>query len=266
MSRSTSAVPAHSTRATRSVRALRGGATLAAAALALSGCSAPDLPTPLTVYAAASLDPVLAEIADDFTAEYPEWPVAPITFDGSSTLVTQIGEGAPADVLVTADEASMARLGDAVSTPDHVVAENVMTIAVQPGNPRRIHGLADLVNPDLSVVVCAPEVPCGAVASRLLSDANVTVTAASAEQNVTAVVRKVEIGDADAGLVYRTDVAHAPGVDAIEIAGADSVPNRYPAAVVADTDQPDIAAAFVRFLDSDRARSRFRDAGFLLPE
>lgn len=264
MSRSPSARPGATLLPPGIPRRWPGVAAIAVAALALAGCSAAPTPAPLSVYAAASLDPVLTQIADDFHADNPTVDVAPIVFDGSSTLVTQISEGAPADVLVTADEATMATLGDA-ATDTRVVAENVMTIAVQPGNPHDIQTLADLADPALSVVLCAPEVPCGAVATTLLDAAHVTVTAASAEQNVTAVARKVELGDADAGLVYRTDIERSGAVDAVEIAGAAAAPNRYPAAMIAASDQPDSAAAFLRFLGGDRARARFLAAGFLPP-
>ncbi len=183
-------------------------------------------------------------------------------YDGSSTLATQIGEGAPADVFASADEKNMTKV--AAQAPDpQVFAANTLVIAVPSGNPGAVATLADLAR--VTTVLCAPEVPCGAASQTLLSNAGVAVTPASAEQNVTAVLTKVAAGEADAGLVYATDVVGRDDVEAIVPAGADAVVNRYPIAALADAPNPDAAAAFVAFVLSDEGQKILADAGFRAP-
>ena len=126
-------------------------------------------------------------------------------------------------------------------------------------------GPADLANADLTVVLCATEVPCGAASATLLENAGVTASVDSYEQNVTAVLTKVASGEADAGLVYITDAATTDEVETVDTEAADAVVNRYP--IVALTGAPDseVAAAFVAFVLSDTGRSVLSGLGFGAP-
>jgi len=249
-------------------RALLRPLALSALALLLTGCAAP-VPSPsgdqlggsLTVYAAASLKGSFDEIAEAFTAKHPEVEISPV-YDGSSTLATQIAEGAPADVFASADEATMAKVSPFALDPA-VFASNTLVITVPAGNPKKVETLADLA--DLVTVLCAPEVPCGAASAKLLSAAGVTVDAASLEQNVTAVLTKVAAGEADAGLVYATDVVGRSDVASIAPEGADEVVNRYPIAALKDAANPDAAAAFIAFVRSGAGQKILARHGFGAP-
>lgn len=247
---------------------------LAAAALALAGCAG-DAPTPagpdgaaggavsgeLTVYAAASLSGAFDEIGDAFEQENPDVGFTGV-YDGSSTLVTQLLEGAPADVFASADEANMRKLEDAAVDPT-LFASNTLVIAVPVGNPGGVETLADLA--DVTTVLCAPEVPCGAASTSLLSSAGVDVDAASLEQNVTAVLTKVAAGEADAGLVYATDVVGRDDVEAIVPDGADEVVNHYPIAALSEASNSAGAEAFIAFVLSEEGQRILADHGFGAP-
>lgn len=243
---------------------------LSITALALSGCSAAaEVPAgtdagpsgELTVYAAASLSGAFDEIAAAFADENPDVTVSPI-YDGSSTLATQLREGAPGDVFASADEANMDKLEDAALDPA-LFASNTLVIAVPAGNSGGVETLADLS--DVTTVLCAPEVPCGAASAALLSNAAVSVAPASVEQNVTAVLTKVAAGEADAGLVYATDVVGRDDVEVIVPDGADEVVNHYPIAALAESANPAAAEAFVAFVLSDAGQSILADFGFGTP-
>lgn len=246
---------------------------IAAALLALSGCAAPasgpssanetegDVSGELTVYAAASLQGAFDAIADAFAAEHPDLTVVPV-YDGSSTLVTQLLAGAPADVFASADEATMQKASELTGDPD-LFATNTLLIAVPADNPAGVATLDDLA--DAVTVLCAPEVPCGAASAALLDEAGVVVDPASVEQNVTAVLTKVAAGEADAGLVYATDVVGRDDVEAIVPDQAADVVNRYPIAALRDAENPDAAAAFVAFVLSDAGQAILADFGFGAP-
>lgn len=246
---------------------------LAAAALALTGCAAgavapesddasgSSLSGELTIYAAASLSGAFDEIGDAFTESNPDVRVSGV-YDGSSTLVTQLLEGAPADVFASADEANMRKLEDVAADPT-LFASNTLVLAVPTGNPGDVETLADLA--DVTTVLCAPEVPCGSASASLLSSAGVTVDAASLEQNVTAVLTKVAAGEADAGLVYATDVVGRHDVEVIVPDGADDVVNRYPIAALSEAANPAAAEAFVAFVLSDEGQRILADFGFGAP-
>ncbi|MFF1540219.1 molybdate ABC transporter substrate-binding protein [Microbacterium sp. NPDC058269] len=255
-------------------------AVLAAAALALTGCAgaAESTPSPsataeksgaggeLTVYAAASLSGAFDAIGEAFTAENPDVRFTPV-YDGSSTLVTQILEGAPADVFASADEANMDKAADVAVDPT-LFASNTLVIAVPAGNPGGVKTLSDLS--DVTTVLCAPEVPCGAASAKLLSAAGVTVDAASLEQNVTAVLTKVAASEADAGLVYATDVIGRDGVglEDVEVIvpdGAGEVVNHYPIAALTEARNSEAAEAFVAFVLSDAGQKILADFGFGAP-
>ena len=158
------------------------------------------------------------------------------SFDASSALVTQIIEGAPADVFASADTANMDKLtAEELNGTDPVVfATNLLTIIVPAGNPAGVTGVEDLANPDLKVVLCAEEVPCGNYANQILDSAGVEVTPVSLEENVRGVVTKVTSGEADAGIVYVTDVTAAgDAAEGVEIPEDINVVAEYPIATVA---------------------------------
>lgn len=221
----------------------------------------------LTVFAAASLAAAFDELGTAFTAAHPGVAVT-FNFAGSSELAAQIGNGAPADVFAAADEATMNRLVDADGTAGAPVmfAHNVAEIIVAPGNPHGITGVADLADGDLVVVTCAPEVPCGNYAAQILSRAGVAVTPKSLERNVSAVVTKVLLGEADAGIVYRTDViAAGDGADGVSIPLDDNVVAAYPIAVTAEAPNPIAAVAFVDFVAGDDGQRILAAHGFTFP-
>jgi molybdate transport system substrate-binding protein len=226
--------------------------------------SAPGAAGDITVFAAASLTESFTEIGEAFTAANPD-ATATFSFDASSALVQQIIEGAPADVFASADTANMDKLTDADLNGTEPVgfATNVLTIIVAPDNPLGITGVEDLANPDLKVVVCAPEVPCGNYANQVFDAAGVEVTPVSLEQNVRGVSTKVIAGEADAGIVYVTDViAAGDDADMVEIPDDINVVAEYPIAAVAASEYPDVDQAFIDFLLGDGAQSILAEYGF----
>ena len=223
----------------------------------------------LTIYAAASLTASFDALVTAFEQRYPSVEVQPVVYDGSSTLATQIVEGAPADVFASANERTMQQVVDAgLSGAAELFATNTLVIAVPAGNPAGIETLADLsmaTAPSRTVVLCAPEVPCGAASETLLTAQGVTVTPASLEQSVTAVLTKVETGEADAGLVYATDAHTTDAVTAIVPEGADTVINRYPITVLDGSAHPEAARAFAEFVRSAQGQQILAGFGFGAP-
>ncbi|MBD3940164.1 molybdate ABC transporter substrate-binding protein [Microbacterium sp. NEAU-LLC] len=257
-------------------------ALIAALTLGVSGCAttagdqgptAADPPVDeaaltgeLTVYAAASLKGAFDELAADFERQHPSLDVQPITYDGSSTLATQIIEGAPADVFASADEKNMHKVADAdLAGRPELFASNTLVLVVPEGNPGRVAGLGDLARQGLTVVLCAAEVPCGAASTTLLSNAGVAASVDSYEQNVTAVLTKVAAGEADAGLVYVTDAATTDRVETVEADGADAVVNRYPIAALTGSTNPEAADAFVAFVLGEHGQTVLASFGFAAP-
>lgn len=221
----------------------------------------------LTVYAAASLTSTFTELAERFEADNPGVTVA-LSFAGSSDLVAQVISGAPADVLASADLATMDQLTaeDLQGSEPAVFATNTLQIATPPDNPGEVSELADLAEEDLAVVVCAPEVPCGAAAVAVAEEAGVTLAPDSEEQSVADVLGKVRAGEADAGLVYVTDVIAAAGdVLGIDVPEAAAVVNDYPIATVADSEEAELARAFVDLVLGEEGRQVLADAGFGTP-
>jgi molybdate transport system substrate-binding protein len=255
----------------------RGAAavTLALSALALTGCtgsgasvstSATNEAT-VTVFAAASLRGAFTEIADQFEAAHPGTTVQ-LNFAGSADLATQIVEGGPADVFASADEANMAKIVDAglVDGDPVAFATNVLEIAVPPGNPAGIARLVDLAAPGVKLVVCAPEVPCGAAAATAARAGGVALTPVSEESSVTDVLGKVTSGEADAGLVYVTDVIAASGsVEGISFAESASAVTTYPISTLTDAPASALAAAFTAFVTGDAGWAVLSAAGFERP-
>jgi molybdate transport system substrate-binding protein len=218
----------------------------------------------ITVFAAASLTESFTEVGAAFSAANPDASVT-FSFDASSALVQQITEGAPADVFASADTANMDKLtGAGLNGSEPVVfATNLLTIIVAPDNPLGITGVADLVNPDIKTVICAPEVPCGNYANQIFTAAGVTVTPVSLEQNVRGVVTKVTAGEADAGIVYVTDViAAGDAADIVEIPEDINVEAQYPIASVAASQLQDVNQAFIDFLLGDEGQAILAEYGF----
>jgi molybdate transport system substrate-binding protein len=178
---------------------------VAVVAILVLGCGSPDRAgSTVVVFAASSFTEAFTELGDAFRAEHPDTELS-FSFAGSGELAAQIGEGAPADVFVAADESSVTRV-EGVPVP---VARNTFEIIVEPGNPNGISGVDDLADPALLVVLCAPSAACGAGAAAVLDKAGVAVTPKSEEDKVKGVVAKVTAGEADAGIVFRTDVLAA---------------------------------------------------------
>ena len=218
----------------------------------------------VTVFAAASLTAAFTELGDAFTAANPDVEVT-FNFAGSSDLVAQISDGAPVDVFASADLANMAKLSDAGLATDEpaIFATNAAEIVVEPGNPLGIAGVADLADSDLIVVLCAPEVPCGAYAEQVVANAGTTVTPSSYEENVKAVVTKVTLGEADAGIVYRTDViAAGDAAQGVPIPDDINVVAEYPIALVADAPNAAGAQAFIDFVLGPAGQKILAASGF----
>ena len=243
--------------------------------IALTGC-ATATPEPaatddalsgtINVFAAASLTESFAEIADAFTETHPDVKVV-FNFGGSSALAEQIVQAAPADVFAAASPATMQTVVDASLADEPAdFASNTLELAVPVGNPGAVEGLADLAKPDLAVALCAAEVPCGAAAITVLETVGIEPSVDTYEQDVKAVLTKVELGEVDTGLVYTTDVLAAG--DKVEgIAFAEAVDNAvaYPIATLTDSENAEAAAAFVDFVLSDEGQAILTAAGFGAP-
>jgi molybdate transport system substrate-binding protein len=254
------------------VRARRTAALLLAAGLLAAACGSEDSSPEtagtggleLKVFAAASLTAAFTELGLRFTTTDPGTKVV-FNFAGSQALATQIRQGAPADVFASADITTMDKVRDLVGPP-HGFAGNLLQIVVERGNPKGVMGLEDLTGRRLKVVLAAPEVPAGRYAAEALGRAGVTVDPVSLEDSVKAVVGKVSLGEADAGIVYVTDVtAGGDKVQGVDIPRDQNVPAAYPIAAVGASRHQAQAQAFVdlvRSADGQRVLARF---GFLPP-
>ena len=235
----------------------------------LAAVRAEDVSAPrtVTVLAAASLTAAFGAIGTAYKADHPHTKVE-FSFAGSPTLVQQIQQGAPADVFASADEANMQRLVDAhaVAGTPQVFARNVLQIVVAKGNPKHVVTLADLARPGLVVVLCGDTVPAGRYALEAFRKAGVTPPASSREADVKAVVSKVVLGEADAGIVYVTDVrAAGDRVEGVALPESVNVVARYPIAAVAESHQQELARAFIAFVLSERGRAILGTFGFSNP-
>ncbi len=251
----------------------------AAATLLLAGCggsstgssaaptSAGSAAKTLTVLAAASLTESFTALGKQFETDHPGVTVK-LNFAGSSDLAQQIVQGAPADVFAAASDATMKTVTAAslTASPPTTFAKNVLQIATPPGNPKGIATFADLAKPDLKVIVCAPQVPCGAAEQKIEKASKVTLKPVSQESDVKSVLAKVESGDADAGLVYVTDVNSAgtkvQGVNFPESAQAST---NYPIAVLKSAPEADLAGQFVAVVTGDLGQKTLEQAGFAKP-
>lgn len=244
----------------------RVGVTLALAALVpLSACG-DDGPgsTTVTVLAAASLTETFTRLAEEFEGDH-EGVTVELAFDSSATLAQQAVDGAPGDVLATADEATMqtAVEGGAVAEGPEVFATNVAVLVTPPDNPAAITAFADLDDEDVTYVVCVDTAPCGSTAATLLDAAGITADPASLEVDVKAVLAKVTADEADAGIVYATDaVAAGEDVTAIDIDGAADQANPYPIATLQQAEESALAGEFLALVLSVEGRRVLADAGF----
>ncbi len=254
------------------------GALTAAAALMLSACSSgsgngagsgseaePDDGS-ITVFAAASLNQVFADLGESFEDE--TGTSVDFSFGGSSDLVAQMQAGAPADVFASANEKNMDKMTDEDLMEDQpqMFATNTLTIVTAPGNPTGVKDLHSLSADDISLVICAPEVPCGAATQEVAELAGVELSPVSEENAVTNVLGKVTSGQADAGLVYVTDATGAgDDVTAVDFPEAADVINNYPIGVLKSSKNSEAAGQWVDCVLSDTGRRALADAGFGSP-
>jgi molybdate transport system substrate-binding protein len=221
----------------------------------------------VSVFAAASLTAAFTDIGAAFMDEHPDADVT-FNFASSSDLANQITEGAPADVYASADQANMTKLTDAgaASGDPQVFATNSLQIIVEPGNPKGVTGVADLAEPDLLYVTCDPQVPIGAYAAQVLTAAGVTATPVSFEENVKGVVTKVTLGEADAGIVYRTDViAAGEAAEGVDIPADVNVTAAYPVVLTGTAPNPVGGQAFIDFVLGERGQTILAGYGFTPP-
>ncbi|MFE9439067.1 molybdate ABC transporter substrate-binding protein [Streptomyces sp. NPDC006602] len=266
-------------RTRRTVRVVGAGA---AALLTLSACSSssdagsdaaagPDssakLAGTVTVFAAASLQESFTTLGKRFEKKHPGTKVT-FSFGGSDTLAASITGGAPADVFAAASPKTMAIVTnekDAVGTPATFV-RNQLEIATLPGNPDKVSSLKDLTRSGLKVVLCDKTVPCGSAAQKALEAADLELTPVSYEQDVKSALTKVELKEADAAVVYKTDVKAAgdrvAGVDFPESAEAI---NDYPISLLKSARNPNTAKAFIELVKSAEGQKVLTEAGFLKP-
>jgi molybdate transport system substrate-binding protein len=248
-------------------RLLIAGLTL----LLFSGCSSTEQPaasnTKIIVFAAASLKKTFTDIGEQFKTENPGSSVE-FSFAGSSDLVTQLTQGAQADVFASADTKNMDKAAQAGLLAGDPVnfASNTLTIAVAPGNPKKIASFKDLTQRGLNVVVCAPPVPCGSATQKVEQASGVKLNPVSEESAVTDVLNKVETGQADAGLVYVTDAKGAEGkVTSVTFPEAAGAVNTYPIAVLKESKSQELARKFVDLVTGEAGQKVLTAAGFAKP-
>jgi len=254
--------------------------TLAACALLWGSVSslAAQEPTTLTVFAAASLTDAFTRLGKSFEADHPGSTVR-FNFAGSQQLVLQIQQGAKADVFASADERWMQTAKDSglVEGEPSLFARNVLVVIVPVANPAGIKRLQDLSRSGVKVVIAADAVPVGRYTRQMLEKLaaqpgfspqygkQVLANVASYEENVKGVLAKVQLGEADVGVVYRSDATgpSASQVRVLEVPEAANVIAAYPIAVVRGAPTPDLAKAFVELVGSEKGQMALKDAGFI---
>ncbi len=229
----------------------------------LAACGGSGGSPTLQVLAAASLTDVFTELGEQLEAAHDV--DVELSFGSSTSLAEQAADGAPGDVLATADPDAMEIALDAgVATDAAIFATNVLVIVTPPGNPADVTALADLAG--TTWVRCAEEVPCGRVARAVLDDAGVTADPVSLEEDVRATLEKVTSGEADAGLVYATDaVAAGDDVMTVPVPEADAHANSYLVSPLTQAGDDDLATAFVDLVTRPEGRRVLIDAGFAVP-
>jgi molybdate transport system substrate-binding protein len=272
--------------ARRTRRTLQAAGAGAAALLALSACSSssgsgtgsgsegasgssasPKLSGTVTVFAAASLKESFTTLGKEFEKEHPGTKVS-FNFGGSDTLAASITSGAPADVFAAASTKTMAVVTDKKDTAGAPVTfvRNQLEIATLPGNPDKVSSLKDLTRSGLEVVLCDTTVPCGAAAQKALAASGLRLTPVSYEQDVKSALTKVELKEADAAVVYKTDVKSAGDkVQGVEFPESAKAVNDYPIAVLKNAPNAEAAKAFIALVTSAEGRKVLTDAGFLQP-
>jgi molybdate transport system substrate-binding protein len=265
------------------IRAGMGAGLLVAALAACSSSSASTTAAPgttasgttavakvsgtLVVFAATSLTDAFDKIGAQFQQANPGVTVK-FNYNGSSSLATQITQGAPADVFASASPTNMTTVTDqklASATPE-IFTRNQGEIMVDAGNPDHITSVANLANSALKVVTCAPQVPCGALASQIFKNAGVSVKPVSQEQNVGGVVTKVTLGEADAGIVYVTDVkANGSKTTGVAIPANQNQITSYPIAEIKGASNPTAAAAFISYVLGSAGQQVLKSFGFMPP-
>jgi molybdate transport system substrate-binding protein len=237
----------------------------------ISGCGSREQPaaqnSKIIVFAAASLKKAFTDIGAQFKTENPGASVE-FSFAGSSDLVTQLTQGAPADVFASADTKNMdkaAQAGVLAGAPVNF-ASNTLTMAVAPGNPKKIGSFKDLTQQGLNVVVCAPQVPCGSATQKVEQATGVTLNPVSEESSVSDVLNKVTTGQADAGIVYVTDAIGAGDkVDSVTFPEAAGAVNTYPIAALKGSKNPDLARKFVDLATGEFGQKVLSAVGFAKP-
>ncbi|MFJ8717573.1 molybdate ABC transporter substrate-binding protein [Streptomyces violaceus] len=265
----------------RTRRMLQVAGVSAAALLTLSACSSsdtgsnkgssasssPKLSGEVTVFAAASLEESFTTLGKEFEKDHPGTKVT-FNFGGSDTLAASITSGAPADVFAAASTKTMGTVTDKKDTagPPATFVRNQLEIATLPGNPERISSLKDLTKSDLKVVLCDKTVPCGAAAQKALDAGGLKLTPVSYEQDVKSALTKVELKEADAAVVYKTDVrAAGDKVEGVDFPESDKAVNDYPISLLKNAPNPDTAKAFIALVRSAEGQKVLSGAGFLKP-
>ncbi|CAM5712933.1 molybdate ABC transporter substrate-binding protein [Streptomyces griseorubiginosus] len=269
---------------TRSRRSVQVAALGAAALLALSACSSSDdsssaksgasqsgsgtkVSGDITVFAAASLKESFTTLGKDFEKAHPGTKVT-FSFGGSDSLAASITGGAPADVFASASPKTMKVVTDAKDNADApaTFVRNQLEIATLPGNPDKVASLKDLTGKDLKVVLCDKTVPCGAAAEKALTASKLKLTPVSYEEDVKSALNKVVLKEADAAVVYRTDVrAAGDKVEGVEFPESADAINAYPIALLKESKNTETAKAFIALVRSAEGQKVLTSAGFLQP-
>ena len=247
--------------------ALSFAALLSVTLVGCGGSSPESSGGALVVFAAASLKQSFTQLGEQFKSDNPGASVE-FSFAGSSELVTQLTQGAKGDVFASADTKNMDKAKDAgLLAADPVnFATNRLTIAVAPGNPKGIASFHDLTKDGLNVVVCAPQVPCGSATEKVEKATGVELKAVSEESSVTDVLNKVTTGEADAGVVYVTDVAGAGDkVTGVDFPESKDAVNAYPIAALKDSANDELAQKFVAYVTGEAGQKVLDAAGFGKP-
>ncbi|WP_326797198.1 molybdate ABC transporter substrate-binding protein [Streptomyces sp. NBC_01808] len=262
------------------------GAAAAAALLALTACSdsgsdsesdsgsdsgkggtSGEPSGEVTVFAAASLTESFEKLGAQFEKDHPGTKVT-FSFGGSDALAASITGGAPADVFASASPTTMEIVTDAgaaAGTPETFV-RNQLEIATLPGNPDGVASLKDLTDSGLKVVLCDETVPCGSAAQKALEAGALKLTPVSYEEDVKSALNKVVLKEADAAVVYKTDVrAVGDKVEGVDFPESADAINDYPITLLKEAPNAAAAEAFVELVQSAEGQKVLTEAGFLKP-